>query len=248
MVGVIYKIVNNYNGKVYIGQTWRSLDVRFSEHKRSKCIKLSNAFNKYGIKNFSIECLTVCYTQESLDFYEVLFIKQCASIDNGYNIKTGGDGGGLHSDSTKKKISRALAGKYVGKNSHRYGQPMSTETRKKISDAKKGKRCSPDTEFKKGRKYSIEEKTKMSESRRGNKNHMYGKAHSADTKQKISKTLIGKYKAENSPNSKINQEIADNIRYKRILGFTQKQLSDEFKLSKTQIYAIIRNERWPSKP
>ncbi len=248
MVGLIYKITNNCNDKVYIGQTWRSLVVRLSEHKRPSCInciKLVNAFNKYGRDNFNIERLTICYIQETLDFYETLFIKKYNSINNGYNIKTGGRGG-LHSEATKKKISDAKKGKYKGEKSHRYGKKMSLETKIKISNAKMGQRCSPATEFKKGDKPSDETRNRMSESRRGHKNHFYGKIHSKKTKEKISRALIGRYKGEKSPCAKINQQIADMIRNKYRDGMSAKWLMNEFGVSKTQIYGIIRNERWPT--
>lgn len=34
-MGYIYKITNNINGKVYIGQTTRTIEKRFNEHKDS---------------------------------------------------------------------------------------------------------------------------------------------------------------------------------------------------------------------
>lgn len=248
MVGLIYKITNNINDKVYIGQTWRDLDIRFNEHKRraDNSLKLKNAFNKYDRKNFNIECLTVCYIQETLDFYETLFIRKYDSVNSGYNIKKGGNGGGFHSENTKRKISKALKGKYMGKNSYRYGKKMSNSIKYKISKAKKGKRCSPDTEFKKGHKISKKIREKMSVSKMGSKNYFYGKTHSQNIKDKISKALIGKYKGEKSPHAKINQQIADKIRDQYSSGAAARCLMSEFKLSKTQIYAIIRNERWPA--
>lgn len=58
MLCSIYKITNNINNKIYIGQTWSSIKQRFSEHsyapKRCKT-HLANAFRKYGSKEFNIE-------------------------------------------------------------------------------------------------------------------------------------------------------------------------------------------------
>lgn len=41
----------------------------------------------------------------------------------------------------KRKINISRIGKYVGKNSPKYGKRLSEETRQKISKAKKGKYC-----------------------------------------------------------------------------------------------------------
>jgi group I intron endonuclease len=62
----IYKITNNINKKVYIGQT-NNLKKRWNEHKRlgnsnnssKKSInsKLYSAMKKYGVENFTIEVI-----------------------------------------------------------------------------------------------------------------------------------------------------------------------------------------------
>ena len=57
-----------------------------------------------------------------------------------------------------------------GKDTSFYGKTHSEGTKKKISEAKKGKRCSPNTEFKKGHKQSKEIREKISEYNRNNGN------------------------------------------------------------------------------
>ena len=63
MNGIIYKITNNINNKVYIGKTLNSLEHRFNEHKRDSrkesCEKrlLYSAMKKYGVENFSISLI-----------------------------------------------------------------------------------------------------------------------------------------------------------------------------------------------
>ena len=53
----IYKIINDINDKVYIGQTSYSLETRFKEHlyKVNLDRPLYRAMRKYGIDNFHIE-------------------------------------------------------------------------------------------------------------------------------------------------------------------------------------------------
>lgn len=56
-----------------------------------------------------------------------------------------------------------------------------------------GTRNKKASESMKGREVTEEAKKKMSESRKGEKNHMFGKNHTEETKQKISKAKKGKY-------------------------------------------------------
>ena len=61
MIG-IYKITNNINGKVYIGQS-NNIQRRFSEHQtkgESSRIPIDVAIQKYGKENFSFEVIEEC--------------------------------------------------------------------------------------------------------------------------------------------------------------------------------------------
>lgn len=58
--GYIYKIINDINDKVYVGQTINTINSRFSAHKSSsktidkrECA-LYRAMRKYGVDHFSI--------------------------------------------------------------------------------------------------------------------------------------------------------------------------------------------------
>ena len=88
----IYKIVNKINGKIYIGQTSLTPELRFNKHKRcyksDSCPKLYNAMRKYGKNNFYVE--TICETLKPNDD-EKYWIEYYNSIEKGYNVSTGGD-------------------------------------------------------------------------------------------------------------------------------------------------------------
>lgn len=71
--------------------------------------------------------------------------------------------GTKHSEETKQKISTAK-------------HNMSDETKRKISEALKGRTLSEET------------KRKISEARKGKKNHLYGKHRSEETRRKISES------------------------------------------------------------
>ena len=62
-MGYIYKITSKINNKIYIGKTTRNPEMRWKEHIRdsknnNNNIPLYNAFNKYGIDNFSFEVIS----------------------------------------------------------------------------------------------------------------------------------------------------------------------------------------------
>jgi hypothetical protein len=92
----IYKITNKINGKVYIGQTYSSLENRWHTHKNAwkghrHCQALYDAFDKYGIDNFQIEEIEKCDITD-LNDREIYWIEQYNSYENGYNLTRGGDG------------------------------------------------------------------------------------------------------------------------------------------------------------
>lgn len=91
MIG-IYKITNNINGKIYIGQS-NNIQRRFLEHKNrgaTSRIPVDIAIQKYGKENFSFEIIEEC-TIEQLNQKEMYWISYFNSVENGYNCSVGGD-------------------------------------------------------------------------------------------------------------------------------------------------------------
>ena len=95
MTGIIYKITNNINGKVYIGKTLETLETRWNQHqkdsKRFPNRPLYRAINKYGIENFIIEIIEKPEI-DILSERESYWIKYYNSYRSGYNATLGGDG------------------------------------------------------------------------------------------------------------------------------------------------------------
>ena len=94
-MGFIYKITNDINDKVYVGQTSGTLEERFKQHKKKinsedrKTYPLYNAMKKYGVEHFFIESLE---ETDNLQEREQYWIKYFDSYNNGYNATHGGDG------------------------------------------------------------------------------------------------------------------------------------------------------------
>lgn len=85
---LIYKITNTANGKVYIGETCRSLNERFCQHcaETSCCTKLKRAIKKYGKESFVIEQIDHAHSKEEAFNKEEFWIKHYDSVNKGYNI------------------------------------------------------------------------------------------------------------------------------------------------------------------
>ncbi len=80
-MGFIYKISNDINDKVYIGETIRHEPLlRWNAHKAAiksgkGCPLLQKAVNKYGIEHFKFEVLIICFDDDVYK-YEKEYIKK----------------------------------------------------------------------------------------------------------------------------------------------------------------------------
>ncbi len=97
MKGYIYIIKNLINDKVYIGQTSRSIEARWNQHKaaalrgENQGIILYNAIRKYFVENFYLSQLEEV-DLNNLNVREKYWIKFYNSqTPNGYNIRAGGE-------------------------------------------------------------------------------------------------------------------------------------------------------------
>lgn len=113
-VGIIYLIVNNINGKKYVGQTTKSLEKRWYDHcyanKKRKNL-LHKAIDKYGKENFTIAQLAPAFFVEMLDDLEKFHIlKENSLSPHGYNLETGGNKFKKLNILTKEKIKDSNSG------------------------------------------------------------------------------------------------------------------------------------------
>lgn len=196
----IYKITNLLNNKLYIGKTTKTIKQRFKKHimdafsqKHPRNTKICNALRKYGVENFKIEEVCKCETKEELNEREIYYIKYYNTIDDGYNISKGGDGGwtSYHTNKAQKELMKWRKGKTY---EEIYGKDKAEKIKKLISDGEKGKFVSDDTK-EKIRKNSIQwwkdnyEKgceTNKQIAKKGCEHHMYGHTHTLEARKKIS--------------------------------------------------------------
>ena len=176
---LIYKIENKINGKIYVGQTTRTLQERMGEHLRNnRNYYIDNAIKKYGIDAFEITILEICDTLEKLNEREIFWIKEFnCKIPNGYNLT---DGGRNFSGYIPTQEQRARRSKM------QTGRKASKETCLKRSESLKGHVVTEETRLKlskahTGKVMSAEARANMSKARKGKKLSESHKIHLAES-------------------------------------------------------------------
>ena len=158
MYGYIYKTTNLINGKQYIGQH-RATKFESNNYIGSGKLLLV-AIKKYGIKNFKCELLEECNSESELNEREVYYIKFYNAVedDNFYNVCYGGGGHtcepwnkGKHGVQklTDTQLNVLEYGRHLPASDklkailseYRKNVVVSESTRKKLSDAQKGKKA-----------------------------------------------------------------------------------------------------------
>jgi group I intron endonuclease len=111
----VYLVTNLVNKKRYVGITSRSVKERFTHHC-TQGYYLTSSIKKHGRDCFSLELITTTSSKQTAAKYEILLIKKFnTKFPNGYNFSDGGQA------------------------------PTHTpEVRRKISESKRGVRCSPE--------------------------------------------------------------------------------------------------------
>ena len=193
MIG-IYKITSP-SGKVYIGQAV-NIKRRWREHRNennwTKC-KLYDSFRKHGPENHTWEVKKPCLREE-LNRLERYYQEEFDAVENGLNhvYQDADEKPKILSEETKRKMSEAKRGK-----SH------PEEVKRKMSEAQKRRKRSPMTE---------ETKRKISEAKKGKSTWNKGKSLSEETKRKMSKVRKGKPGRKQSEETK--RRISETLKSK----------------------------------
>lgn len=142
-MGVVYKVESILDGKIYIGKTTGSFTYRKSAHlcaaRNNRGYYFHKALRRHGEDNFIWDILVEHADEKILNNLEIKYINYFNSFDPscGYNLTRGGDGqtGVIVSEATKKKRSVSVSKTLKG-------HSVSAETKRKISEALKGKKPS----------------------------------------------------------------------------------------------------------
>ena len=122
-MGIIYKITNMVNNKIYIGQTTYSASHRLKQHinsamHNSGCPYLGKAIRKYKPENFVIDTIEENIPYELLNDREIYWIEYYNSNDSniGYNLTRGGNLNSFSISLEDEKIINDLwnSGKTIG--------------------------------------------------------------------------------------------------------------------------------------
>lgn len=135
----IYLLKNLLNNKIYIGQTWATLEFRWNNgHGYAGSKYLHSAIKKHGKENFKYEILALVSNQQLADYLEDYYIKEYDSMNYkiGYNLKEGGSTG-KHSIKTRQFLSKIRRGTKLGNENTFYGKSHTPETKMRISKTKK---------------------------------------------------------------------------------------------------------------
>lgn len=210
----LYRITNQLNSKIYIGQSakpeyrWyqhKSHSAEGSDHKQY----LHNSMAKYGVENFVFEIIVTCRTQEDANEIEAILIEQYNSRDKqfGYNIKPGGNNA-PHAEETIEKIRKATINQIATKGHPAQGTKRSAE---QIQNLIKARQEHPV-------EYTEELRQKMSEAHIGIKDSEETKQRKSDSAKdawtkRISYDDIKCSAPGCEVSGKAKYKIIDNVRY-----------------------------------
>ena len=214
----VYRFLNKNTGKSYIGSTY-NIYIRLKDHismlNRNKhhSIKLQRAWNKYGEENFEFEVLEFVENESFLIMIEQHWIGELDSYKNGYNVNPTAGKTRLNaklSEETKKKISNSKKGK-----------KLSEETKEKMRIAYHAK-FEEDPEYGKKRSIKLKGKKKSEEFKEARRAYKHKeesllkmkKPKSQETKDRMRISRLGK---------KLSEETKEKIRLLRLKqGFLRK--------------------------
>jgi len=139
----IYRIVCVKNGRYYFGSA-KNITKRWDIHKSRLRMEshdnpiIQRSWNKHGENSFRIELIECVNDENKLLEVEQKYLDKHVNKSNCMNIAKSATApmmGRKHTDESKRKMVKS----HPPHESPNYGNPLSPETKKKISEAKKGK-------------------------------------------------------------------------------------------------------------
>lgn len=152
---LIYKITNDINNKVYIGQTSKTLANRIMNHKSSMIAgqdtHLYRAMRKYGWEHFTFEIIHDNISSKSeLNRLETYYIRKFDSVRCGYNMTDGGELNPMDSPIVQQHHQQSMRSAKVRNQiketllNYYANNEYSSAGKKKLSEYKKAQYASPE--------------------------------------------------------------------------------------------------------
>lgn len=175
-----YITLNKINGKKYYGI---HKTTNINDGYLGSGVLLTRAIKKYGKEHFIVIERNFFDTYEEAKQDELEFVNEnIVESEEWYNVTTGGNSN-KHNSITREKISKSMQGKIPWNKGKTYTKAKaSEETKRKMSESRKGTSWGKHTE---------ETKQILSEKKRGNRNPMYGRKPTREKTQKASEKLSG---------------------------------------------------------
>jgi len=223
------------NGKAYIGQTVRNMNVRMAQHRtaanRGSNLPVHNAWRKYGEPSVSI--LLECDCVEQLHKAEIDMIRDFGTLSpNGYNLGLGGETAPSKSPEVAAKIAAKAKGRKITDTSSMSEAVrkkwQSDEFRKKVSD---GLKASWDNEK---RQEASARAKKMWATRKDN-----GWVMPDSTKEKLSqRTRSDETKAKMSASAKARKDRKHSPETRAKIAAATKRAWQDGELTDRRVYAM----------
>lgn len=105
----VYCYINNINNKRYIGQT-KDVKRRCKISNYKGCTKFYRALQKYGLENFTFVILEDNLSLEEANKKEEYYISLFNTVEDGYNLKSGGLNN-VYSTESRQKMSNSCSSK-----------------------------------------------------------------------------------------------------------------------------------------
>lgn len=134
---IIYKITNLLTNKLYVG---KHITKNINDKYMGSGQVLKQSYKKHGINNFIKEIVEECENEDLMNQREIFWISELNTYSpNGYNISAGGKGGDNFTHNPNKELIRLKMIESKRNNPQSYSE----ETKKKMSETRKGKSISP---------------------------------------------------------------------------------------------------------
>lgn len=180
---LIYQVRNKLNGMIYVGKH-QTEDV--NDSYMGSGLRIRRAIEKYGVENFEKTVLFECSSAEEMNAKEAEIVNEdFIARDDVYNIKLGGEGGWDDINRQQKNIGFKYANEhklnnkcqqcYIAANKIKADPAYAEEFANKIKIGQARARIEHPEKF----------------DMRGEKNPMFGKRHSKETKKKLSESHLG---------------------------------------------------------